>query len=134
MVVGENPDDKNVENPNERRRVLAIVKSNLALKAESIDYRVIQQAGQPVIQWGETNSHSADDLMGLGAESSNDAATFLRELLVKGGMLSEEVEAAGKEEGYTLAQLKRAKKKAGVESVKHATFQGQWFWKIKSGP
>jgi len=130
MLVAENPDDASIEDPNQRRKVLAIVKANLSLKAESLDYLIVEKDGYPTVRWGNTNSHSADDLMGLGAVSKDDAVTFLRDLLRDGGKWAKEVMEAGEEAGYSRHQLGRARKKAGVETRK-SEYQGGYVWRLK---
>jgi hypothetical protein len=60
----------------------------------------------------------------------DDAAEFLRTVLADGGLPPKEMESEAKTAGFSLDQLKRAKSRAGVQSVKPG-FGGPWVWQLR---
>ena len=78
---------------------------------------------------------SADALLSgtahVADEDQEDAVTFLRELLADGPMLQSDVEREGKVSGWSLPQLRRAQKRAGVVPKK-AGFHKGWQWLLKA--
>ena len=58
--------------------------------------------------------------------------TWLRDFLSRGPKTAKEVFSAGRDDGYSKDQLKRAKKRLGVETGKNG-YQGKWAWSMPAG-
>ena len=65
-------------------------------------------------------------------EDGEDAATFLRELLASGPLQQIEVEKAGRGHGFSVSQLRRAKRTAGVTSERAGFRDGAWYWQLEA--
>ncbi len=131
LLAAVDPDD-------ESRRVLAVTKSNLAAMPPALAYRLVDdpERGCARVQWEGATHHSAYDL--LGARESDEerterdeVAAWLADFLTdRGGEATAvDVYKAGNAEGHSRDALKRAKKRAGVESVKTG-MTGGWVWKL----
>ena len=135
MVVGKDPDD-------EDRRVLAVVKSNLAAPAPSLSF-ALEEAGNGAVRvvWlGETDVAAAELLAGPRDEGSSaleGAKNFLVELLLGGPVAYAEVEAAAEGAGINMRTVKRAKQELGVESSREGEAGrqggGKWIWSLAGG-
>ncbi len=87
------------------------------------------------IRWGAAVTGSALSLLNAaeaGADHENgkgdevtNACEFLNDVLADGQMPSTEIESQAKASGFTVATLRRAKKRIGVRSVKSA-MSGCW--------
>jgi hypothetical protein len=113
MLAAPDPDDPTL-------RVLASVKSNLALAPPSITYRLVDDParGCAVLRWVGLSGRGADDLLvapGRG-DALNDAAGWLREYLAEhgGSAPSAEVKRAAAAAGISVRTLARAARVVGV--------------------
>jgi hypothetical protein len=132
MTVGRDPDD-------EDGRILAVSKMNVARFPDSLGWRLIDTGtGVARVEYtGPRHGVAADDLTRRdpgGTESNEDrdaTVTALRDLLdSNGGSIDAKAgEAAMRKFGYSAKQVRTAKGRAGVESVK-AGFAGGWVWRI----
>ena len=118
----------------EGRCFLMPVKQNICPPANVLAYSI---GADQRLTW-ETDPVtrvSADALLSgtahVADEDQEDAATFLRELLADGPMLQSDVEREGKVSGWSLPQLRRAQKRAGVVPKK-AGFHKGWQWLLKA--
>ncbi|GAB6048460.1 hypothetical protein JCM19379_22890 [Methyloparacoccus murrellii] len=94
--------------------------------------------------WGEAVDGTARELLvraeALPPEEDNgddepeapECAIWLRDFLASGPKTAKEVFAAGRDDGYSKDQIKRAKARLGVTSGKHA-FNGPWAWAMPEG-
>lgn len=91
--------------------------------------------------WGKAEHGSARELLNRaealpsgqdGDEEEPEIDVWLREFLAYGPKTAREVFAAGRDDGYSKDQLKRAKSRLKVESGKHA-FNGPWAWAMPEG-
>lgn len=124
--------------------VLAMVKNNLGrLDLPALRYRVESaevltpdgptEVGR-LVWMGEEHVDLATMIRGghetHDAEDQDDAATWLRRYLVdEGEAAAADVYKAGQRAGYSKDALKRAKRRAGVESVKTGMDSG-WVWRL----
>lgn len=127
LGAGKDPQD-------ERRCYLMGIKENICRRAATLAYEI---GADQRLAW------SADPVEGITAdailsgaaqvpdEDRDDAADFLRQLLATGPVSQREVEAAGKGAGWTMSQLRRAKRKAGVEAEKSG-FRDGWYWRLRT--
>ena len=107
--------------PDEKGMVLSIVKNNLAVTQRSRRYEVVDDAGQPVIAWGDTCDLVADDLVvepPCSPSALNDAAEWLEEILSNGPVSSNQIHEDAEQAGISVATLNRAKKQLGAASVR----------------
>ncbi len=86
------------------------------------------------VSWGQIVEGSARELLAenksdSGGSEVDEAEQFLREVLADGRMPQKEIEKDYKGAGYSLATIKRAKKRLGVISEKDG-MTGGWFWKL----
>lgn len=106
-----------------------------AIKIDSLPkYPHIQAAH---IEWIEQLEGTAKELLGFdplkddekpGSTKQNQARDFLIKILSEVDMLrEEEIERQGLENHFPLVTLKRAKRAANVESIKHGKL---WYWKL----
>lgn len=92
--------------------------------------------------WGNAEAGSARDLLNRAeAQRAEEEAeeqdapevdTWLRDFLAHGPKTAKEVFAAGRDDGHSRDQLKRAKARLGVASGKHE-FNGPWAWSLPEG-
>ncbi len=131
MLAAVDPED-------DTRRVLAATKSNLAATPPALAYRLVDSTehGCARVQWEGATHHSAHDLLSLRESEDerterDEVARWLADFLTGcGGEASAlDVYKAGSVESYTKDGLKRAKKRAAVESVKTG-MAGGWVWKL----
>lgn len=116
--------------PDETHRVLAVVKSNLAIKPLALEWS--RELDQPIKWHGETE-HDISELLGGGTPSRprDDAEGFLRELLADGPRLSESVTAAATSQGFSDSTLRRASKDIGILKRKgKGAAHAQWWWAL----
>jgi hypothetical protein len=88
----------------------------------------------PAIEWeDETVSITADEALapasGEKSGGAFDARNFLKECLSNGPMPQKQIEAAAAQRGFTVDQLKYAKRRLGVEARKEGFGKdGAWAW------
>jgi hypothetical protein len=134
LLVGAHPNEPD-------QRVLSVVKCNLAPEAASLGFRLVPDDlhGCSRVAWEGAVSITADQLLALpedGEERSkvDEAAAFLRAYLAGGAVAAQDVFKAARQCGIADKTLNRAKKVAGVESVKSASFgSGAWVWRLQDG-
>ncbi|CCF84135.1 AAA family ATPase [Nitrolancea hollandica] len=114
--------------PDETRRVLAVVKSNLATKPPALEWsRDLDQA----IKWHGESDHDITELLGGAAPARprDNAEGFLRELLADGPMPAKDIEAQAKQQGIsTTGALRRAREAIGAKRGKSNIPNGPWLW------
>jgi DNA polymerase III delta prime subunit len=112
------------------------------------DLEQIELAGYPGVfasrlVWGAEIEGNAKDLLGRAESTPKDEGEadepespevdeWLKELLGKGPKTAKEVFLAGRDEGYSRDQLKRAKGRLGIVSGKNG-YQGAWAWSMPEG-
>lgn len=130
LLVAKDPD-------NPERRVLAVVKSNLAARAPSLTYRIEAAAGEAArIVWGGESRHGSDALVAEEDSSSTPsaveyAAEFLVLVLVAGPQREQEVEQAARARGIASKTLTRARKALGVESRRVGGIGKKGYWVLE---
>lgn len=128
-LVALDPDD-------ESRRLLAPVKINVAVKPETMAYRLVSVsvAGSDCarVQWEGTTSHRADDLVNMPDEDERSARVsaveFLQSALACGPRLSREVEEEA-QQAHSIAPrtLKRARQQLAVVAERRG---GEWWMRL----
>jgi hypothetical protein len=125
---------------NEGQRLLASLKSNLAPKAETLAYRVVPNdlydCGQ--IAWHGTSKRSAAEILAMSAMTADpderskleEAVAFLFTVLANGPLLASDVKRQGRDCGISEPTLDRAKRAAGVTSLKGLDQRGRWLWAL----
>lgn len=129
LVAGHDPD-------NAGRRLLAVAKSNLAPKAETMAYRIVTHDlyGCGHIQWDGISPRSAADVLHMAATEGDDRARLdeaiavLLEILAEGPQPARNVLAQASQAGVTEPMLRRAKDAAGVTIHKERKQGGRWMW------
>ncbi len=131
LLVAKDPED-------DRRRVLAPQKNNLAKPAPSLAF-VLEEApnGAVRVEWKGETAHTADSLLAAPANpkrrsAREEAMEFLRDTLAAGPVRSEEVEKAARAGKISESTLKRAKKDLGVVAKKEGG-NGPWSWWLPEG-
>lgn len=129
LLVAKDPEDEN-------RRVLAVIKTNLAGPSSSLTFHMQTVDETAFIVWDGTSSHSADALLAAPTTQEErsaleDATDFLRSVLEKGQVEVEQIQRSARQAGIADATLRRAKSYAGVIS-KRDKFGGggKWFWSL----
>lgn len=125
MLAAVDPDDEN-------RRILAVTKSNLAAMPAALAYQLVDAPdhGCARVEWRGATEHRAADL--LGRQEDDDergerdyAAEWLVEYLTKQGPTKAgDVIKAARSDGIAERTLKRARQRAGVESVRRGFGEG----------
>lgn len=132
LVIAPDPDE-----PDSPRRVLAVAKSNLAIKPPAMAYRLTQAAnGVAYASWEGATHHTAAMLTGPQSDdeernAQTDAASVLREILAGGALPADDVKAEGKRAGISERTLWRAKAKIGIRARKEGFGDGaRWLWEL----
>lgn len=128
LVVAVDPDDET-----ERRRVLAVNKSNLAEKAPSLIYHIEADGPDtpPWVVWGGVSEHTAQTLS-VGPESGEDrgaledAVAWLKEILEGGPMLGSDVKHKARAEHIAERTLWRAKARLRVIAIPKGGVASRW--------
>jgi hypothetical protein len=140
LIVGRDPSD-------DGKRVLAVVKSNLAEAVTSLSYTIEQAAIESAagqistsrVRWLGQTSLRANDLMEGGQEPRDqsgagaEAVAFLRAVLDEQDLPAKEVKAAAADAGIASRTLDRAKQAIGVRAVKlgqPGSDGQQWAWHL----
>jgi putative DNA primase/helicase len=108
-----------------------------------VDHRDGKSIYAPYVLWRGTADVSADEAVAMTAprrgrprvardedgasESQRPVVEWLKAFLAEGGKPQTEIEAAGHVLGFSIDQMKRAKKLAGVRSKR---YEGVWFWAL----
>lgn len=129
MAVDAHPSDEN-------SNILATTKCNLVKLPPSVSYRIVDQGGHPIIEWGSECDITAAEL-GMKLFPANrrqreDAKEFLRELLADcGGMSSTEIKTRAAAAGISIATLSRARKDLSVRAKKQGFGpNSHWLWNL----
>lgn len=132
FLVARDPDD-------DQRRILAVIKSNLAAAPPSLAYRLVDapEYGCARIEWeDEPTGLTADELLRSPIDDSerserDEAVEFLTEYLtpIGGEALARDVIKAAAAVGINRETLRRARVRAGVVTRK-AGMGGGWVWSI----
>lgn len=121
-------------------RMLARAKSNIGPDGGGFGYAVEQlDLGHGIhacrIAWGSTLEGSARDLLGQAeaddaeAEERRDVDSFLEDLLFCGEQTAKAIYRDAEAAGYSRDQIKRAKRRLGVQTTKTA-MEGGWMWRL----
>jgi hypothetical protein len=131
LLAAADPDDETG-----RRRVIAVVKSNLAETPDSLAYALgnNRELGCGVIEWQGASSHSADDLLRAPQSDEersalDEAKDFLLAELGEGAVLAADVTKTARSHGISERTLARAKASLGVVSDK-PSYQSGWYWSL----
>jgi putative DNA primase/helicase len=125
MIAPTSPD------PAETRRVLAVVKSNLAMRPSALEWSLSED--QPIAWHGESTLNIEALLSPPTDQPRADAEGFLRETLADGPMPSEQLEHIARVAGISKATLKRAKKAAAIEAGREPGVRdGPWWCGLPS--
>ena len=130
LLVAKDPQD-------ERRRVLAPLKSNLAAPAPSLAFALATADNGAVrVEYKGETSHTADALLAAPTDPEersalDEAAEFLRDALKDGPVSAKQVKKEARDADVTEITLKRAKAALGVKSEKEA--DGSWTWTLRAG-
>ena len=120
--------------PDEEGMVLSIVKNNLAVTQRSRRYTVVDNAGHPVIAWGDTCDLVADDLVveaNHAPSALDDATDWLEEVLSSGHVPANQLNEDAVHAGISEATLRRAKKRLGVKSNR---INSRSYWELPAQP
>jgi hypothetical protein len=131
LVAGHDPQNKG-------RKLLGILKSNLAVKADTLAYRLIPndeyECGQ--IQWEGTSELTAADILQMlepdpdERSKMDEAVHFLFTVLENGPLLVNDIERQAKQAGISWDCCQKAKRLAGVESFRELDARGRWLWRL----
>ena len=128
---------KDPDDPDQEQRLFLPVKSNLAPQVDGLAYRIVRHSeaiDESVIQWGDAVTVTAEDIARRQGrretvdKESKKIVDILKTMVERGPRSAKEILEAGREAGWSPDQLKRAKKKAGIESDK-TEFDGEWVWR-----
>lgn len=108
------------------RRVLMLDNGcNLAGSVPTLAYRIEDRGDGPAVEWeAEPVSITTEDALRAETEGRHDHAEarecdrWLRETLTAGPMLAADLLKAGRDAGFSLDQLKRAKERIGVRTIR----------------
>lgn len=126
------------------KRIFCRAKSNIGIDHGGFEYDLLQKEidGHKGVfssysVWGKAVEGTATELLAEGERDSDDgeaagAEQFLREALASGAMPQKEIERECKGAGYSVATLRRAKKRIGIVSRKDG-MKGVWFWSLPGG-
>lgn len=132
LLVAKDPDD-------ESKRVLSVIKSNLAPMAPSLSYRIEKDYVEEGlietsrISWEGVSKHTADTLLAVPSSpeeksASDEAKEFLEEILADGPIEVGEVKKQAKERGINEKPLRTARERLGVKADKGTSFRGKYRW------
>jgi putative DNA primase/helicase len=122
-----------------RTMMLARAKSNIGPDGGGFTYAFEQvevpgHAGLTAsrITWGSAVEGTARELLADAEpqdEHGSDAASFLREVLTGGSVATNGIFADAKGAGFSVDQMKRAKRKIGAVAFKDG-MKGAWYWRL----
>lgn len=142
LLAAPDPDDETGA-----RRVLAVVKSNLAPIAAALTYVIepaaIESPGGSIVTsrvaWGGLSPHTAAELLELAATPADrsaleEATDVLHEILAAGPILATDVRSEARRAGVSSRTLDRAKAALKVRSYRVGQLgaEGRWFWTLTS--
>ena len=124
------------------RGLFANVKNNVSRKMSTLAYRIVEQpladgVTAASIIWEEIVDISADQAVAAATPTTkergqqSDVIIFLMNLLANGPGARTTIEDKAAERGFTIDQLKRAKRRMGIVTFKQTgTMEGHWFWAL----
>ena len=124
------------EDSEEQRRILTATKCNLCEMPKAIFYTVkTTSSGVAFIEWGDQTDHTAADLLQIpdseDRSATEEAMSFLREILSSGGISQFEILKQARANGISDRTLRRAKKRLGVKSFKNGGPGVPWRWSLE---
>lgn len=127
LLVARDPED-------EERRVLAVVKSNLASLAPSLGFALVGSSnGAARVEWLGESAHLADALLAIPTGATehgelDEAADFLRAALGDGERTVRDVETEARAAGIAERTLNRARRAVGVSARRVGGVAGRGTW------
>jgi hypothetical protein len=129
------------EDPTGRRVLLLDNGCNLAASVSTLAYRIEDRGDGPAVEWeSEPVPITAEDALRAESEDRRDrseaserseAGAWLKEVLAAGPVPAMEIEASGRNVGFSLKTLKRAKQDVGVESSRQGFGKDAvWSWRL----
>lgn len=117
---------------------LACTKNNIAPFPPTLNYTLQSAPGSHVarVAWLGVSQRSADDMLDTEERSARDeAADFLRDLLINGPVAVQEIQREARGAGISWRTLERAKADLHVRAVKNKyMIHGGWAWTLPSKP
>lgn len=127
------------DNDDPSRKLLLRSKGNLSEPLWGLAYRIVgnPETRQPHLEWEDAQvSMSADQAMAplKPPTATEEAATWLRELLAEGPKPQTEIKLAAEMDGHSWSTVKRAKDRVGVDSkpVREGDKVKSWAWSLRS--
>jgi putative DNA primase/helicase len=120
MVAPTSPD------PTDTRRVLAVVKSNLALRPRGLEWSRAEDA--PILWHGETALNVDELLVAVPGRPRDDAEGFIYDALEDGPRLSKDLDTLAQAQGIKPATLRRAKRDLEVEAWREPGVKDPPWW------
>jgi hypothetical protein len=114
-------------------------KNNVSRKMSTIAYRLEEKhidgaIKSPMVVWEEIVNVTADQAVAATMPSKNKDQSgpvlFLQDILLNGPVLATTIEERGAARGFSVDQLKRAKRKLEIATFKEAKLDGRWFWAL----
>jgi hypothetical protein len=125
----------------DRQRVLAQIKNNLAKPQPSLGYELVSDEHDwPHVAWLGTVDIAADELVGAAAQAAElpeleRAAALLKDALANGPKPVQELITELAKQRVSRRTLSRAKREAGVESILEKTANGcRAVWRLADAP
>lgn len=131
LLVAKDPED-------DERRVLAVVKNNLAPHAPALGFQLASVGHVARVEWdGEPANYTADELLAVSFQDPEEktakesAADFLRALLANGPVPAKQVKKDAAENGLSWKTMCRAKKELEIVSEKKGYAKDtEWTWRL----
>jgi 5S rRNA maturation endonuclease (ribonuclease M5) len=127
FLVDKDPND-------DRGRVFACVKSNLAEKPESLSFHLEDCGGAARVVWDGVSPHTADALLAVSSDEEKgalrEAEEILSDILASGPVQANEATRRAREAGVSERTLRRARKGLGVLSRKAGGPGTPWVWEL----
>lgn len=128
-----------------RRVLMCDNGGNLAPTAPTLAYVIENRDDGPRVEWNdETFAITVDEALAAETEAGQDAEEgaerrecdqWLRETLAAGPVLVTDIKKAGSEDGFSLAALKRAKRRIGAKSDREGFGPGsKCYWTLATAP
>ncbi len=122
LIVAEHPQNKDL-------RVLAVSKSNLAEKPDSLTYAVKGASnGAAMVEWGDTMKMDANDLLNPDDSQITKAKAYILEELEDSPQPAKDMYAGAEKKDISKRTLERAKSDLNIRSEQLA--DGSWQWKL----
>jgi hypothetical protein len=141
MTIEEINEDEHGNKLPTGRSLFTNPKNNVSRKMSTLAYRInekqlVNEIKAPYVVWEESVDISADQA--IAAMSSlkergkqSDVIVFLMNLLANGPTAVKVIEDRATKHGFSIDQLRRAKRRMGVVVFKEeGTMEGSWFWAL----